>query len=86
MFVGKRTGSVSTMANASHHRADGLASLVVLVGILGAQMGWVFADPLAGLLVVAVIFRAAFNIMVQSFHDLTDGVPDFGAFLCTCFR
>jgi cation diffusion facilitator family transporter len=78
MYVGRETNSDSTMANASHHRVDGLASVVVLIGIVGAQFGCTFADPVAGILVAGIICKAAFDIASDAFNSLTDGVPDFG--------
>ena len=62
MYVGRETNSDSTMANASHHRVDGLASVVVLIGIVGAQFGCTFADPVAGILVAGIICKAAFDV------------------------
>ncbi len=37
------------VANAHHHRSDAYTSVVALVGIGGAQLGWAFCDPLAGI-------------------------------------
>ena len=42
-------------ADGHHSRVDGLASLAAAAGIAGAWAGWLAADPLAGLLLSAVI-------------------------------
>ena len=55
--VGRRIGSAALVADGLHARADGLTSLAVLAGGVGAAAGWDRADPLAGLAVtVAILF------------------------------
>jgi cation diffusion facilitator family transporter len=53
--VGRRINSVPLEADGHHARVDGLASLAAAAGIAGAWAGWPAADPLAGLLLSAVI-------------------------------
>jgi cation diffusion facilitator family transporter len=53
--VGRRINSVPLEADGHHSRVDGLASLAAAAGITGAWAGWPAADPLAGLLLSAVI-------------------------------
>lgn len=53
--VGRRINSVPLEADGQHSRVDGLASLAAAAGIAGAWAGWPAADPLAGLLLSAVI-------------------------------
>jgi len=53
--MGRRINSVPLEADGRHSRVDGLASLAAAAGIAGAWAGWPAADPLAGLLLSAVI-------------------------------
>jgi cation diffusion facilitator family transporter len=53
--VGRRINSVPLQADGRHSRVDGLASLAAAAGIAGSWAGWPAADPLAGLLLSAVI-------------------------------
>jgi cation diffusion facilitator family transporter len=53
--VGRRINSVPLVADGQHSRVDGLASLAAAAGIAGSWAGWPAADPLAGLLLSAVI-------------------------------
>jgi cation diffusion facilitator family transporter len=53
--VGRRINSVPLEADGHHSRVDGLASLAAAAGIAGAWAGWPAADPVAGLLLSAVI-------------------------------
>jgi len=78
MAVGKATKSDSTIANANHHRMDGFASGIVVIGILGGRLGFRFADPIAGILVAAIIVKAAYDIAAEALNDLTDGIPNLG--------
>ncbi|KAK4482204.1 hypothetical protein RD792_009346 [Penstemon davidsonii] len=56
--AGEKTGSGLMKANAWHHRADAISSVVALVGVGGTILGVKFLDPLAGLLVSVMILKA----------------------------
>ena len=47
--VGKRIGSAALRADGMHARADGLTSLAVVAGAIGAALGFPLADPIIGL-------------------------------------
>jgi divalent metal cation (Fe/Co/Zn/Cd) transporter len=56
--VGRKTRSSAPIANAWDHRADGLCSLAVLIGLGIVRWGgeaWIGADEVAALVVVAAI-------------------------------
>jgi cation diffusion facilitator family transporter len=53
--VGHRIGSAALRADGMHARADGLTSLAVVAGAVGAALGFPAADPLFGLLIAAAI-------------------------------
>jgi cation diffusion facilitator family transporter len=53
--VGNRIGSAALRADGMHARADGLTSLAVVAGALGAALGFPAADPIAGLAIAGVI-------------------------------
>jgi len=60
-----------------HMAADALVSAgVVVAGALTLWMGWVWLDPVASLLIAAVILVGTANLLKQSLHLLFDGVPD----------
>lgn len=60
-----------------HMAADALVSAgVVVAGALTLWMGWVWLDPVASLLIAAVILVGTTNLFKQSLHLLFDGVPD----------
>ncbi|EPS63102.1 hypothetical protein M569_11685, partial [Genlisea aurea] len=77
--VGERTGSGLMKANAWHHRADAVSSVVALIGVGGSILGVGILDPLAGLLVSGMILKAGFESGYQSIMELVDAaVPPEG--------
>ncbi|MCZ7585485.1 MAG: cation diffusion facilitator family transporter [Deltaproteobacteria bacterium] len=67
--VARRTKNASVLANAWHHRSDALSSVPVLAGGLLGGAGWPIADPLAGMIVAAMVagvgLRIAYDAMLQ---------------------
>ncbi|KAL5983837.1 Photosystem II protein D1 [Asimina triloba] len=59
-------------ANAWHHRADAVSSVVTLIGVGGAVLGVQFLDPLAGLFVSGMILKAGLESGYQSILELVD--------------
>jgi cation diffusion facilitator family transporter len=49
--VGKKIGSEALVADGMHARTDGLTSLAVLVGAIGAYLGYPIIDPIVGILI-----------------------------------
>lgn len=72
--VGKRIGSAALTADGYHARADGLASLAVLLGALGVWAGYPVADPLIGILISLFIFKIGVESAGTVFTRLLDGV------------
>ncbi|KAL7753988.1 mitochondrial metal transporter [Sorochytrium milnesiophthora] len=70
--VGKELNSPVLIANAYHHRADGWASAVAVVGVGGSLMGVPIMDPLGGLVVSAMIARIGWGMGVSSLKELID--------------
>ncbi|KAL6500362.1 Metal tolerance protein C1 [Orobanche hederae] len=70
--AGEKTGSGLMKANAWHHRADAVSSVVALVGVGGAILGVRVLDPIAGLLVSGMILKAGLESGYQSVLELVD--------------
>jgi len=73
MRIARRLRSKVLEANAWHHRTDALSSVVALVALLGSSMGYHFLDPIGGLVVSGMIFKAGADIGLESVQDLADG-------------
>jgi ferrous-iron efflux pump FieF len=72
-FVIRRTGSLAISADAAHYRADILTNLAVIAAIIAStRFGWLLADPLLGLVIVALILASAASIAKESIDILLD--------------
>jgi len=60
------------IADASHTRADVFVTVGVLVGVLLARQGLWWADPVAAIVVAAVIVRVAYGIVSRAVPVLVD--------------
>ncbi|EIJ35747.1 cation diffusion facilitator family transporter [Thiothrix nivea] len=72
MHTAKRIHSPMLKANAWHHRSDAISSVVVLVGIAGAQFGFPWLDPLAAMVVAVMILYMAGQLIMESTSELVD--------------
>jgi cation diffusion facilitator family transporter len=69
---GRRLGSDYLVADASHTRSDLYASLGVIASFAGAKAGLPWADAVVAVGIAAVIAGQGVQILVGSFHVLTD--------------
>jgi len=69
---GRRLGSAFLVADATHTRADLFVSLGVVATFAAAKVGLAWADPLAAVVIAAVIAVQAVKILISAFHVLTD--------------
>lgn len=60
LTVGRRNNSPTLLASARDHRADVFASLVALLGILIARLGYPIFDPIAASVIGVYIFLLGF--------------------------
>jgi cation diffusion facilitator family transporter len=72
--VGRRIGSGALIADGLHARADGLTSLAVLLGAAGVAVGWIWADPVVGLVITIAILGVLNSAAVQIGQRLMDAV------------
>ncbi|KAL6649920.1 hypothetical protein ACP70R_014144 [Stipagrostis hirtigluma subsp. patula] len=74
--AGEKEGSGLMKANAWHHRADAISSVVALVGVGGTILGVPLLDPLAGLIVSGMILKAGIQTGYESVLELVDAAVD----------
>ena len=74
--VGKRTNSPAVIANAWDHRSDAYSSIGSLAGIAGARLGFQYLDPIAGLVISAVIVKMSLTILRSNVGILMDERPE----------
>jgi len=68
----RRLGSELLDADATHTGSDVLATLLVLVSLVAVRFGWVWADAVAAVMIVALILRAAIGILRGTLSTLSD--------------
>ncbi|WP_181349269.1 cation diffusion facilitator family transporter [Thalassobacillus sp. CUG 92003] len=76
LALSKRVDSSGLYAAAQDNRSDALVSIGAFFGIVGAQFGAYWLDPLAGFIVGLLICKTAWNIFRSSTHTLTDGFDE----------
>ena len=72
---GRKLESPAVVANAWHHRSDALSSIAAAVGIGGAILlgkRWTVLDPLASIVVGAMLLKVAWELVKPSLGDLTE--------------
>ena len=72
---GRKLNSKALEANAWHHRSDALSSIGAAIGIGGAIIlgnRWTVLDPLASIVVGAMLVKVAWDLLGPSFGELTD--------------
>jgi len=72
--VGNEINSAALIADGHHARIDGLTSLAVLVGALGAYAGYPLADPIVGLIISVAILRIVWEAGTEVVVRVIDGV------------
>jgi cation diffusion facilitator family transporter len=73
--VGKKNNSPAVIANAWDHRSDAYSSVAALAGILGARLAFSYLDPIAGLIVSALIIKMSLTLLRSNIGILMDESP-----------
>lgn len=71
-LAAKKVNSGALLADAWHHRSDALSSIGSFIGILGAQLGFAFFDPLACIVICIFILKVAIDIFLDSIQKMVD--------------
>jgi cation diffusion facilitator family transporter len=76
LVLSRKINSSALYAASQDNRSDALVSIGAFVGIVGAQSGIFWLDPLAGLIVGIVICKTAWDIFKDATLALTDGFDE----------
>jgi len=74
--VAQKIRSPLLEANAWHHRSDAISSIVVLIGIGAAYIGYPLLDAIAAILVALMIAKIGLDLSRQSVQELVDTALD----------
>jgi cation diffusion facilitator family transporter len=69
---GRMLGSELLLADAAHTGSDVLASVLVLASFGASRLGFTWADPVAAVIIVALILRAGFEMLQGTLSTLSD--------------
>ncbi len=72
LHVGKKVKSDLLIANALHSRSDSASSLVVVIGIGGSLLGFVYLDAIAAIVVGLLILKMGWQIAWNNVKELID--------------
>ncbi|EPC03465.1 hypothetical protein L861_18170 [Litchfieldella anticariensis FP35 = DSM 16096] len=72
MRVAKRIRSKLLEANAWHSRSDALSTIVVLIGLIGAQFGVGWLDAIAAAVVALMVGKIGASLLWESSQELVD--------------
>lgn len=74
--LGNRTNASALIADAWHHRTDGIASILVAVAIVASQFGYYKVDAILGLAVSVLIIYTGVSIAFGSMSKLIGEMPE----------
>lgn len=74
--VATKINSNMLKANAWHHRTDAVSSIIALVGIAGAMLGFAMLDAIAAIGVSLLISKVGWDIAWRSLRELIDTALD----------
>lgn len=72
IIVARRLRSEMLRANAWHHRSDAISSVVVLVGVGGAVIGFTFMDAIAAIVVGLMVAKIGWDLGWAALSELVD--------------
>jgi cation diffusion facilitator family transporter len=76
--IAKKLNSNLLRANAWHHRSDAASSLIVVIGIGGALLGYTYLDSIAAIIVGILIVKMGAELAWVSVRELVDTGLDAG--------
>ena len=70
------SGNANVQSAALHVLGDLLGSVAAMLAAAAVYwFGWLYADPILALLIVAILSRGAYRVIKESAHILLEGVP-----------
>lgn len=72
MHYAKKLDSSAFKADAWHHRSDAFSSVGSFIGIGMAKLGFPVMDPIASLMICALILKVAFDISCDAVNKMLD--------------
>ncbi|KUH33787.1 transporter [Thermococcus celericrescens] len=77
VHIGRKINSQILVADAYHHRSDALSSVAVLIGLGAQELGFMYGDSIAGLVVSVFLLKVSLDIILENVRYLTGQAPPF---------
>ncbi|WP_148883191.1 cation diffusion facilitator family transporter [Thermococcus aciditolerans] len=77
VHIGRKLNSQILIADAYHHRSDALSSVAVLVGLGAQELGFMYGDSIAGLVVSVFLLKVSLEVILENLAYLTGQAPPF---------
>jgi len=74
--AGKKIHSNLLITNAWHNRSDVYVSIIVLISVLGAMLGWVYLDEIGAGIISILILKMGFKMIWEGVSELIDTAVD----------
>lgn len=74
--IGREENSPSMKSEAKHTKLDAITTFGVLIGVSASYAGFAFMDPLIGIIIAVLVFRAGASILLDSAKVLLDASLD----------
>lgn len=75
LSIAQKIRSPALKADAMHHRSDVYSSILVLLGVAGAILGYPALDPIAGIAVSILVFKIGVDVGKENIVQLMGSVP-----------
>jgi len=75
--VSREENSPSMLSEAKHTKLDAMTTVGVLIGVTLSFVGFPFLDPIVGILIAVLVFKAGVEILIDSAKVLLDASLDY---------
>lgn len=75
MSIGEKINSPAIIADAQHQKVDILSCTLILVGVIGSNLGLKFLDPLVAILIAFIVLKTAFDVGRENINNIMGKVP-----------
>jgi cation diffusion facilitator family transporter len=74
--AGRQLGSPAIIADATESKGECYSTTAVLIGLIGTNLGFIYADAIAAGVVALLIYRMSIKMLFQGIHGLIDSSAD----------
>lgn len=73
--IGKNINSPAIIADGKHQQMDIFSCVAILIGVILAQLGYTFLDPLVGLVIGIFVLKVAFEVGRDNINNIMGKIP-----------